>query len=218
MLRGLVREFLNRESAPRAVRSVMAEPLGFSQATWQQVSEMGLPGLAIDAGYGGQGLGMVELALVLEEMGRVAYPSPFFATVVLAASAIAAGSESQKARYLPDLAQGRTKATLALVDDALSWAPAGVTTTAGRTADGYVLSGTKRFVPFAHAADLVLVVARTSASLTDGTTVFVVAGDAPGLQQTPNVEMDQTSRTSTLILNDVVVPAEAIIGEVDRGW
>src|SRR6266478_3650980 len=104
MLRNLTREFLTRESTPRAVRTLMEEPSGFSDATWQQMAEMGLPGLAIDAGYGGQGLGMIELALVLDEMGRAAYPGPFFATTVLAASAIAASGQAgqnQMARYLP---------------------------------------------------------------------------------------------------------------------
>src|SRR5215510_9877152 len=90
MLRDLTREFLARESTPRAVRSVMEDARGFSDATWQQMAEMGLQGLAIDAGYGGQGLGMIELALVLDEMGRAAFPGPFFPTVVLAGSAIAA--------------------------------------------------------------------------------------------------------------------------------
>src|SRR5690349_8670908 len=105
MLRNLTREFLSRESTPTQIRALMDEPQGFSDATWQQMAEMGLQGLAIDAGYGGQGLGVVELALVLDEMGRAAYPGPFFATVVLAAGAIAAGGqENQMARYLPDMA------------------------------------------------------------------------------------------------------------------
>src|SRR5437764_33350 len=108
MLRNLTREFLSRESAPGAVRTLMEEPRGFSDATWQRMADMGLPGLAIEAGYGGQGLGMIELALVLEEMGRAAYPGPFFASTVLAASVIAAsGQDNQMARYLPDLAHGR---------------------------------------------------------------------------------------------------------------
>src|SRR5438445_586644 len=96
MLRDLTREFLSRESTPRAVRSVMDEPRGYSEATWQYMAEMGLPGLAIDAGYGGQGLGMVELALVLDEMGRAAYPGPYFATVVLAAGAVAASGQQNQ--------------------------------------------------------------------------------------------------------------------------
>ncbi|HLZ26298.1 MAG TPA: acyl-CoA dehydrogenase family protein [Chloroflexota bacterium] len=218
MLRDLTREFFNRESTPRAVRTLMEDERGFSDATWQQMAEMGLMGLAIDAGYGGQGLGMIEMALVLDEMGRAAYPGPFFATAVLAASAIAAGGEAnQMARYLPDLANGRTRATLALLEDAVSWTPAAVNLRAERRGDGFALSGTKRFVPFAHVADLILVAART-ADGADGTTVFAVAGNAPGLRQTPNVEMDHTSKTSTLVLEDVRVGADAVIGHVDHGW
>src|SRR5579859_3820241 len=162
MLRTLTREFLTRESAPRAVRTLMEDARGFSDATWQQMSEMGLPGLAIDPGYGGQGLGPIEMALVLEEMGRVAYPGPYFATSVLAATAIAAsGQPNQLARYLPDIARGQTIATLALAEHDLSWSPAGVQLRAAREGSEYVLSGTKRFVPFAHIAKLLLVAART---------------------------------------------------------
>src|SRR5579859_5177753 len=218
MLRDLTREFFNRESTPRAVRTLMEDERGFSDATWQQMAEMGLMGLAIDAGYGGQGLGMIEMALVLDEMGRAAYPGPFFATAVLAASTIAAGGEAnQMARYLPDLARGRTKATLALVEDALAWAPSGVRMTAERRGTDFVLSGVKRFVPFAGAADLILVVARTGAGA-DGTTVFAVPADAAGLRQTPNVEMDHTSKTSTLTFEGVTVSDDAVIGDVDQGW
>src|SRR5438270_12005599 len=102
MLRNLTREFLSRESTPRTVRAAMEDPRGFSDATWRQMSEMGLPGVTIDAGYGGQGLGMVELALVLDEMGRAAYPGPYFATALLADSAITArGQENQIARSPP---------------------------------------------------------------------------------------------------------------------
>jgi alkylation response protein AidB-like acyl-CoA dehydrogenase len=161
---------------------------------------------------------MVELALVLDDMGRAAYPGPFFSTTVLAAGAIAASrKENQMARYLPDIARGRTKATLALVEDALSWAPSGVKMRAERRGDSFVLSGIKRFVPFAHVSDLLLVVARTGSG-EDGTTVFAVPADAAGLRQHLNVEMDRTSRSSTITLEGVSVAEDAVIGEVDRGW
>jgi alkylation response protein AidB-like acyl-CoA dehydrogenase len=219
MLRDLTREFMSRESTPRAVRSVMEDERGFSDGTWQQMSEMGLQGLAIDAAYGGQGLGMVELALVLDEMGRAGYPGPYFATVVLAAGAISAGGQDkQMARYLPDIAAGRTKATLALIENTLSWTPAMVNMRAERRGDQFALSGVKRFVPFAHVADLILVVARTSSSGDDGTTVFAVPGNAAGLSQKANVEMDRTNRTSTVTFEDVAVASDAVIGEVDHGW
>jgi alkylation response protein AidB-like acyl-CoA dehydrogenase len=218
MLRNLTREFLSRESTPRAVRTAMEDARGFGDATWRQMAEMGLPGVAIDAGYGGQGLGMVELALVLDEMGRAAYPGPYFATALLAAGAIAAsGQENQMARYLPDMAHGRTRATLALIEDALAWTPAGVRMRAERRGDGFVLSGEKRFVPFAEAADLMLVVARTGDG-PDGTSVFVVPREAAGVSTAPNVEMDRTNQTSTVRFDGASVGADAVIGGVDRGW
>ena len=218
MLRDLTREFLARESTPRAVRAAMDDPRGFSEPTWQQLADMGLPGLAIEPGYGGQGLGMVELALVLDEMGRAAYPGPYFATALLAASTIAAsGQENQMARYLPDMAHGRTRATLALIEDALAWTPTGVRMRAERRGDGFVLSGEKRFVPFAEAADLLLAVARTGDG-PDGTTVFVVPRETAGISTAANVEMDRTNQTSTVRFDGVSVGSDAVIGEVDRGW
>ncbi|MBV9132112.1 MAG: acyl-CoA/acyl-ACP dehydrogenase [Chloroflexi bacterium] len=215
MLRDLTREFFSRESSPKAVRGLWEDQRGYSDATWQQMSEMGLHGLTVSESYGGQGLGMVELALVLDEMGRAAYPGPYFATTVLAAGAIAASGQAEvMARYLPDIAGGRTRATLALLETALSWEANAVQLRATRSGNDYTLSGVKRFVPFAHVADLVVVVARTAG----GITLFAVPGDAAGLSDSRNVEMDRTNPTSTLTFKDVVVPADAVIGEVDQGW
>jgi alkylation response protein AidB-like acyl-CoA dehydrogenase len=219
MLRDLSREFLGRESTPKTVRGLMDDPRGFSDATWQQMAEMGLHGPTIPEEYGGQGLGMVDLALVLDEMGRACYPGPYFASSVLAAGAIqASGQAEQMARYLPDIAAGRTRATLGLLENALSWQASGVGLRAERSGDGYVLSGVKRFVPFGHVADLVLVVARTSADGVDGTTVFAVAGDDSGISVARNVEMDRSNPTATLTFKDVRVSGDSVIGEVDRGW
>jgi alkylation response protein AidB-like acyl-CoA dehydrogenase len=218
MLRDLSREFLGRESTPKTVRALMDEPRGFSDATWQQMAEMGLHGVTVGEDYGGQGLGLVDLALVLDEMGRACYPGPYFATSVLAAGAIeASGQAEQMARYLPDIAAGRTRATLALLENALSWQASGVGLRAERSGDGYALSGVKRFVPFGHVADVVLVVARTS-DADDGTTVFAVPGDDSGISVSRNVEMDRSNPTATLTFKDVRVSGDAVIGSVDHGW
>src|SRR4051794_26478453 len=191
MLRNLAREFLAHESSPQIVRRLMEDEVGYSEATWRQMAEMGLHGLAIDEGHGGQGLGAVEQALVLEEMGRSAYAGPYFATSVLAATALAAGGDTE---LLPKIADGSLKATVAVLENALSWQPSAVQMRAHRDGNAYVLSGIKRFVPWAHVADKIVVIARTD----DGTTAFVVDRGAAGLTQTPNVEMDHTSKTSTL--------------------
>jgi alkylation response protein AidB-like acyl-CoA dehydrogenase len=188
MLRDLVRELLSKESTPREVRRLMDDPLGYDQATWARMAEMGLLGLAIDPLFGGQGLGMVEQALVLEEMGRAAYPGPYFATAVLAATALGDDPRVQ------EIAEGRLKATLACVDDAVGWAPESVS----MVARGNALSGTKRFVPWAHAADLILVAARAE----DDLALFAIERESPGVHVVPNLEMDRTSKTSTLVLDN----------------
>jgi alkylation response protein AidB-like acyl-CoA dehydrogenase len=175
------------------------------------MAEMGLQGLAIDPALGGQGLGAIEQALVLDEMGRSAYAGPYFATSVLAGTALTAGGDRT---WLPKIASGELKATVAILEQAVSWQPSAVQMRAVRGGDEFVLSGTKRFVPWAHVADKILVVARTD----DGTTVFIVDREAPGLTQTPNLEMDHTSKTSTLVFDQVHVGPDAVIGEINRGW
>jgi alkylation response protein AidB-like acyl-CoA dehydrogenase len=218
MLRNLAREVLAQESPPRAVRRLMEDPTGYDAGLWGRLAEMGLLGVAIDEAHGGQGLGMVELALVLEEMGRAAYPGPYFATVVLAAGALAAAGN--RGAELADIAGGKRVATLALLEDGLSMEPSGVGLRARSQAGGYVLSGRKRFVPFAHAAGLLLVAARTadSSDPTRGVTLFALERDAPGLSLEGNVGIDLTSKTSTVTLEDVRVGREAVVGRVDEGW
>ena len=116
-------------------------------------------GLTVPEEYGGAGLGLVELCLVLEELGRAAYPGPYFSSVVLGGLGLAlAGSTAQKERWLSAVASGQARLSAALVEESLDWDPAMTTTTATRSADGWTLSGAKRFVPWAHVADAVLVV------------------------------------------------------------
>jgi alkylation response protein AidB-like acyl-CoA dehydrogenase len=221
MLRDLARQMLAEQSPPSEVRRLMEDPLGYSQPLWEQLAATGLQGVAIPEEYGGQGLGMVELALVLEEMGRAAYPGPFFATVVLAASAIAAGGDrDQQAAYLPRIASGELKASVAIMEDSLALTPDAIGLIARAGGGEFVLSGRKRFVPFAHAADLLLVAARTSPSGDPrrGITVFAVERGASGLTIEPNVGIDLTNRVSTVTLDGVRVGEDAIVGRRDDGW
>jgi len=221
MLRSLTREVLAAESSIPDVRKLLDDPDGYSKPLWKQLAETGLLGATIDENRGGQGLGMIELALILEEMGRAAYPGPYFATVVLAASIIAAGgNRAQMDSYLGDIANGKLIATLALMEDRLASGAEGVSLKASEHGDGFVLSGRKRFVPFAQAADLILVVARTNESSdpTRGVTIFAVDKDTPGLKIEPNVGIDQTNRTATVTLENVTVSSDRVIGQADGGW
>jgi alkylation response protein AidB-like acyl-CoA dehydrogenase len=221
MLRGLAREVLAAESSPREVRAQMADATGYSESLWKQLGETGLLGITIDEAHGGQGLGMIELALVLEEMGRAAYPGPFFATVVLATTAIVAGGDrAQLDAYLPGIAEGELKATLALMEDRLTSGPEGIGLRARSQGGEYVLSGVKRFVPFAHVADVILVAARTAESSdpSHGITIFALDRGTEGLTIEPTEMIDQTNKSSTVTLDTVRVGRDTVVGQVDGGW
>ena len=137
-LREAVREFLAAKSGESAVRDAMKGAGevggGYDPAVWDQMArQLRLPGLALPSEYGGDGFGLTELEVVLEEMGAALACSPFFATVVLAAQALlASADEAACARYLPGIAAGRTIATLAAAEGHASWDPATVTARAER--------------------------------------------------------------------------------------
>nr|WP_228538099.1 acyl-CoA dehydrogenase family protein [Nocardia sp. XZ_19_231] len=201
-LRAVVRRFLAEKSPSSAVRHWMESDTGYDQALWCQLSEqLGLTGLAIPEEYGGAGGGPVELAIVFEEMGRVLTPSPYFATVGLAAQALTAcGDEAARSAWLPKIADGSLTATLAVAEESGIWQPDGIATLAVAGPDGWELTGTKMFVIDGAAADLVLVVARVA----DGLGVFAVPGDAVGLVRTRLATLDPTRRLARIELHRVV--------------
>ncbi len=217
-IRDAARDFFANECPTPVLRQIIEQPSGYSEGMWRKMAEIGLQGLPFPEEYGGQGLGFVELALVLEEMGRAAVPSPYFATVVLAGSAImAGGTDDQKARYLPGIANGELKATLAFIEDDINYTPSGVQLKAERNGDGWTLTGRKQFVPFAHAADLIIVPARTGEA-EEAITLFVVEQGSAGLSMEALTELDLTNRDYRLTFDGVRVAGDRVLGAVDRGW
>ena len=212
-LRKTVRSFLENKSSEEAVREQMETDNGFDPAVWSQMGEqMGLQGLSIPEEFGGSGYGFVELGIVLEEMGRALLCAPFFSTAVLAANALLqSGDDAAKAKYLPGIASGETIATLAYVEPSGKWDESGITMQATKSGDGYTLSGTKSFVLDGNTADLIIVAAKTDA----GTSLFAVAGDAPGLTRTNLSTMDQTRKQAKIDFDNT--PA-TLIGEEGKGW
>ena len=111
-------DFLSKECPMTYVRQMMEDERGYSEDLWNKMAGLGWMGLSYPEEFGGAGLTMVDLVVVLEEMGRVALPGPFFSTVTLGGLAILeAGSSDQKKRFLPGLVAGKTKATLALLEE-----------------------------------------------------------------------------------------------------
>src|SRR5204862_533683 len=135
----------------------MDAPAGVSDDFWAKLAEKGWLGMVLPEEYGGSGLGFVVLTVLMEEMGRCVMPGPFFSTVLLGGLTILeAGSPAQRKEWLPKLAAGQAKATLALTEPNARWDAAGVTATAKEGKGGFALSGTKLFVHDAHLADVIV--------------------------------------------------------------
>jgi alkylation response protein AidB-like acyl-CoA dehydrogenase len=213
LLKHSARAFLDEHCKAATVRLLWEDPRGTSDAMWKDIAQLGWLGLALSEAHGGSDLGMVETALLLEEMGRASYPGPYLPTVLVAMAIEDAGTDAQKKRWLPAIAAGGARASVALLDGELSWEPSSIATQARKTAGGWTLSGTKPFVAWAHVADVVLVPARTP----DGIALFLVEPGAAGLTQTPVTGMDLATRWVNLTLAAVPVASESVLGEPGQG-
>ena len=153
--RSVLRRFLQEKSPSTVVRRHMDTDAGWDREAWRALNDqLGLTGVHIPEAYGGQGFGLVELGIVLEEMGRALLCAPYFSSTVLAATAIMnAGSEAQKEAMLPPIALGETIATLAFTEPNGRWDSAGIETTATPVGGGaFRLDGVKSFVLDGHTA------------------------------------------------------------------
>src|SRR5512145_2804666 len=131
MLRATARKFLENECTSDFVRKRMAEPAGVTDEFWAKLAEQGWLGLVYPEEYGGSGLGFVDLTVLMEEMGRAVMPGPFFSTVLLGGLTILeAGSAAQKEAWLPRIAGGTARATLAWTEPGARWDAGGVTVAA----------------------------------------------------------------------------------------
>lgn len=221
MLRAAARKFLDDECPTTFVRRRMETEAACTPEFWAQLAEQGWLGINFAEEDGGSGLGLLDLVVLLEEMGRAVMPGPFFATVLLGGGAIAAsGSPAQRREYLPRIADGSLKATLALTEPNARWDAAGITMTARAAPGGFVLSGTKMFVPDAHLADVLVVAARTrdGSTMEDGVSLFLVPRGVPGLSITVLPSVDATRKLCEVRLDNVAVPETALLGELHNGW
>jgi len=213
LLRNAARAFLDERCTPAVVRSLWDDARGESESLWKEMAQLGWLGLALPEPEGGSGLGMVETAIVLEEMGRVAYPGPYLPTVLVGMAIARAGTAAQRSRWLPAIATGGARASVALLDGQLDWRADPLGTRAEPTATGYRLSGVKPFVPWAHVADVLLVPARAP----EGPMLFLLETAGSGLSISPAIAMDLGARWATLRLQGAPVSAGAVLGAPGQG-
>jgi alkylation response protein AidB-like acyl-CoA dehydrogenase len=220
LLRSTARKFFENESPSETVRRLMDTPEGMSPELWAKLAEQGWLGLIFPEAYDGMGLGLVDLTVLMEEMGRAVMPGPYFSTVLLGGLAILeAGNEAQKKEWLPKIAGGARRATLAWMEPTAMLGPAGVTLAAKAAGGGHTLSGTKLFVPDAHTADAIVVAARTGGGAgEDGVSLFLVPRNARGVEVKLLPTMDQTRKLCEVTLTDVTLGPEALLGSPGLGW
>ncbi|MDZ7782709.1 MAG: acyl-CoA dehydrogenase family protein [Halioglobus sp.] len=220
MIRDTAAAFLADVSGSAAVREAMATERGYDPALWRRIcTEMYWQGMHIPEAFGGMGLGYVEIAATMEQMGRYLLCSPFFATVCMAGNAqLVAGSEKQNRHWLGALSAGELTATLAFNGGDRRWDADCVTATWRRDGDDYVLDGDYRYVIDGHTADLLIVAARARGSSGDeGIGLFLVESDAAGVTRQWLPTMDQTRKQAAVALRDVRVAGDAVLGEADGG-
>jgi alkylation response protein AidB-like acyl-CoA dehydrogenase len=220
LLRSTARKFFDNECPSELVRKLMETPEGMTPALWAKLGEQGWLGLIYPDQYDGMGLGLVDLVVLMEEMGRAVVPGPYFSTVLLGGLAILeAGSEPQKNAWLPKIAAGDKRVTLAWMEPSAMLGAGGVSLPAVEKGGGFTLSGTKLFVHDAHTADALVVAARTTMDESErGVSLFLVPRDARGLEIKLLPTMDQTRKLCEVTFKDVAVGQDALLGAAGGGW
>jgi alkylation response protein AidB-like acyl-CoA dehydrogenase len=213
MMHTLARDLLASEYSEKVLRAMAKDEKGFTQDLWQKLAATNLLGLSVSEEYGGVG-DFLDLAVVLEEMGKACFISPFFSTIVLGAGAIMeAGNERQKKQYLPAIVEGESIVTLALAESIGKYTENTIRMQATRQGDNFVINGKKLFVPDAHVADYLIYTTRTS----NGITLFIVDINTPGI----SVNLLKTiagDKQCEVTFNNVSVSSENVLGERDKGW
>ncbi len=204
MIRDTAAAFLAEVSDSAAVRTAMVTDRGWDETLWQRIcDEMYWQALHIPEEFGGMGLGYVELAAILEEMGAHLLCSPFLSTVCFATNALlVAGTPEQQAMWLPQIVAGKT-ATLAWRGEGRDWSAGAVSAAFEKSGDGYTLNGEYRYVPDGHTADFLIVAAICEGEVA----LFVLPADSAGVSREWLPTMDQTRKQAQISLAGVKLDA-----------
>lgn len=191
---------------------------------FKHLAELGLFGIGVDEEFGGVGGGMVDIAVVCEELGRVggSVNMTYVPTAVFGNQTLLGGASAEmKQRFLPRMAVGELRTAFALTEPEAGSDAAAVRTRAVRDGGEWVINGSKIFSSGAHVADYLVLTARTGSpeDRHAGISVFMVAADAEGLSITGIPKLGHNAvKTCEIGIADVRVPSDAIVGEIGKGW
>lgn len=217
ILKKMARDFFDKKCPKSLVREAEASELGYSLELYRSMVDLGWLGIALPEKYGGSGGDWADLTILYEEIGRALVPGPHFTSAVLCAQIILArGTEEQKKRLIPSLSSGKAIATLALYETDVGYSPAAISFSATPEGDGFIMGGTKLFVPFAHIADFFLCVTRTkNPASAEGITLLMVKAKTSGMSLRPLVTLAGDKQSEVHFEG---VKALELLGEVHEGW
>ncbi|MCL0102181.1 acyl-CoA dehydrogenase family protein [Dehalococcoidia bacterium] len=203
-----------------AVRDMEASELGYSSALWGEMAKWGWLGLALPKLYGGSGGKIEDLVLLLEELGRHPFPSPFQTAIVQSGFALEElGSDAQKFKYLQPMISGELRFAFALTEESASYEPADLQVRALPRPGGFSLNGTKLFIQYGNSADYYLVVARTEDTddAESGLSFFVVDSSTAGIGVNRLNSM-AGDKQCEIVFNQVEIPSGNLVGSLGQAW
>jgi alkylation response protein AidB-like acyl-CoA dehydrogenase len=216
-VRDAARDYLRENAGFERLRGTVDGVAGWDEDLWRGFAgELGFAGAGIAEEDGGIGLGPIEQALILEELGRTLAPIPWFETVVLSGRVIAATATlDQRRDLLGKIASGETIATLAMLASSGASAPDGIGPEIDGAEGSRILSGEAHYVPFGHVASLLIAVARRSGSVGwDGLTLVALPADTTGISVTRVVSLDLTRPYATVRFDNVSIDEAQLLGSV----
>ena len=219
MVKNLAREFLEAECPPRLAREMEKDDLGYPPELWRKMADLGWLGISFPEEYGGQGLSLTYLGLILEEIGRAIAPVPLHSTAVPALTIAREGTEEQRQELLPQVSRGDLLLTWAFNEEDPRFLPHTVHTEAIPDGDDFILTGTKMFVDNFNVAEKCLVVCRTDAASEAGAglSLFLVDTNSDGISHTPLTTLAK-DKQSKVFLDHVRVPKANLVGALNQGW
>ncbi|MXZ91500.1 MAG: acyl-CoA dehydrogenase [Chloroflexi bacterium] len=219
MVKNAAREFLDAECPPSLARAIEQDERGYSVELWEKMASLGWFGISLPESYGGGGLPVTYLGLILEECGRAIAPVPFHSTATAALAVAYHGSDEQQQTILPRVARGDLIMTWAVQEQDPRLRADAIQCRGEVDGDSLIINGVKHFVDNFSAAELMVMAVRTAAptDASAGITLAIVPTNAAGITETRLTTLAKDSQ-SKLNLDGVRIPLSNVIGEVDQGW
>lgn len=214
------RQFIESKGELNLTRRYTEGEENILEELWAELGELGYLGINISEQYGGLGMGALTLVPVLEEIGRAVLPGPYAETMALATPLLEAyGTKEQKQKYLSEIASGKRKFSLALLEESIDFHPSAIQLEAKEEGNDYIITGKKLLVPHANVTDTLIVPVRTGRGHGEyGISLLLVDREDTEWQLEKLQNIDETRNLFNVTFNQMSISREQLLGEKDNGW